>query len=428
MQKMAITIGKVIRKIMKARGRGSSYPGKVALTLYPNLLQSLEWPKTVIFVTGTNGKTSTTHYIAQMFMRDGYEVLTNAQGANLIQGIATVAIEHADLSGKIHADVAILEIDEGFFPTIAKQLPPSHLVITNLFPDQIDRLGSPDEVMKSFNKYITKHTKLFLNGLDPRLVKIGIDHSEQVVVYYGVEKQDFKYPVHPMDCPHCGETLHYLYPVYEQIGYFDCKHCGFKTSEMDYLAESISLTDQNFTLNHINYHIPQNNIYTLFNTLAAIAVADSAGVRTETIQQTLSSRLYVRGRNDQILLGDQMIPISLAKNPASMNQTLTSMLGEATAPFNLLLAINNAPADGVDTSWLNFVDFSLLNKRCVVTVFVSGTAAHDVKANLIEANIPEELIIIGSHKEGLDHLKSLNADNYIIANYTALSEIYSIIQ
>ena len=424
MKNLAIIIGKIIRKIMKLTGGGSSYPGKLALQICPNLLEKLEWPDRVVFVTGTNGKTSTTHYLAQIFQSDNQQVMTNAQGANLIQGIATIALENSRLSGKIKSDIAILEIDEGSFPKISKQIHPSHLVITNLFPDQIDRFGSPDEVLKLISQNISKDTTLVLNGLDPRLAMLGSNHVNNAVVYYAVQPTDFKQPTQSINCPNCGEPLNYTFPIYEQIGYFDCQNCSLKTPAIDYLAENVSLKEQTFSVNDNEYTIPQSNIYTLFNAMAAVSTATTMGVKTSAIQNALASRLYVKGRNDQINIGNKHIPINLAKNPASMNQTLVSMLSDAQSPFNVMFAINNAPADGTDTSWLNYVDFSLLKEKGVVSIYLTGTAADDVKANLIEGGITGEIISLKSHKEALHYLQNSDADSYIIANYTALYEIY----
>lgn len=424
MKILAIIIGKLIRSLMKLTGGGSSLPGKIARQLCPNLLKKMNWPDQIIFVTGTNGKTSTTYYLAQIFEQSGKKVMTNAEGANLIQGITTIALKHSDLKGTVQADIAILEVDEGALPTIWEHIPPSHLVITNLFPDQIDRFGSPDDVMQLISNSITAGTKLILNGNDPRLAQIGRLHPENTVIYYGVAPDSFHQPTQPINCPECGEALTYTCPLYEQIGYYYCEHCHLETPAIFYLAEEAKIDEQTFKIKDTYFQMPQNNIYTLFNALAAIATADSMHADTAIIQRTLAKPLHIKGRNDQLQLDGKKIPISLAKNPASMNQTILSMLRDAQTPFNLMMSVNNAPADGVDTSWLQFVDFNLLRQKGAAAIYLSGSAAEAVRQQLLAAKIPEEIIITGSHKDGLQHLKKSPTKSFIIANYTALYEIY----
>ena len=54
----------------------------------------------VIFITGTNGKSTTTNMIAHTFESRNKKVATNAEGANMITGIATTLIKNSTLSRK----------------------------------------------------------------------------------------------------------------------------------------------------------------------------------------------------------------------------------------------------------------------------------------------------------------------------------------
>ena len=77
---------------------GSTLPGKIATKMHKQFIRyfkNLDMNK-VIMVTGSNGKTSTTNMIAHTLKTAGKEVATNAQGANMISGVATTLIKNSN--------------------------------------------------------------------------------------------------------------------------------------------------------------------------------------------------------------------------------------------------------------------------------------------------------------------------------------------
>ena len=60
---LAIIICKLTKKICKYFGRGSSFPGQLALKICPDILSRIDLPENIIAVTGSNGKTSTVEMI-----------------------------------------------------------------------------------------------------------------------------------------------------------------------------------------------------------------------------------------------------------------------------------------------------------------------------------------------------------------------------
>ena len=79
---------------------GSSYPGKIAYKIDPDILKSLGRDYQLIVVTGTNGKTLTTSLINKMLVQKYDDVLTNPTGSNMIQGIVTSFVTHHKKSKK----------------------------------------------------------------------------------------------------------------------------------------------------------------------------------------------------------------------------------------------------------------------------------------------------------------------------------------
>lgn len=84
-----IIAGKSAQALLKSMGRGSTYPGKLALQFDKAILDTLAKDYEIVVVTGTNGKTLTTALTVGILSEAFGEVLTNPSGANMITGIVS---------------------------------------------------------------------------------------------------------------------------------------------------------------------------------------------------------------------------------------------------------------------------------------------------------------------------------------------------
>ncbi len=74
----ATFIGKTVFKIEKLlKMGGSTLPGGVVLKLFPKYLYKIRFPETIIMVTGSCGKGSTTKIISSVLEANGTSVCTN---------------------------------------------------------------------------------------------------------------------------------------------------------------------------------------------------------------------------------------------------------------------------------------------------------------------------------------------------------------
>ena len=110
---LAVLIGKLIRMVAKLRGGGSAIPGRIAMLIEPKLLSKTlgSLKHGVIFVSGSNGKSTTTALVAGTLASQGLKVFSNPSGGNMPQGIGSAVIGQAALSSALDADVAVLEVD-----------------------------------------------------------------------------------------------------------------------------------------------------------------------------------------------------------------------------------------------------------------------------------------------------------------------------
>ena len=135
-----------LHNVMKG---GTSFPGKLAMKIDPNVLNSLAKGYETVIVTGTNGKTMTTALIVEALKKKYGDVLTNPSGSNMQQGIVTAFLAHKHK--RVKRKIAVLEVDEANVKMVTKLLHPSVFVLTNIFRDQMDRYG---EIYTTYEKIV----------------------------------------------------------------------------------------------------------------------------------------------------------------------------------------------------------------------------------------------------------------------------------
>src|SRR5450759_2287259 len=142
--RVAILAGKLVSFVSTTfrLGAGATWPGEVALRIQPRILRYLsEDAKQVIFVAGTNGKTTTVKMIKTIL---GKDAVSNTSGANLDNGLVSTLIRYPK------AGYYIFEVDEATLPNVLKDLTPEIIVLTNLFRDQLDRYGEVDTIAEKW--------------------------------------------------------------------------------------------------------------------------------------------------------------------------------------------------------------------------------------------------------------------------------------
>lgn len=405
MKTLTIVIGKFVALVGDMLGRGSALPGKIVRDLDPNFLSKIDMPKTIM-VTGTNGKTSTSHFINQILAQD-YRVIHNAQGANMPQGIASLILRHTDLGGRVDKDLAVLEVDEAFLQTISKDIKADYLVLTNISQDQVDRFTSLKMVEDLILSGISKDMTIIANGNDPSLVKIcsGLDNK---VIYYGADLEEGRAD---FACPQCGQDLAYSKGFYGNIGIFSCS-CGLTSPTIDYLAEDIDLAEGSFKVGGYKFKSPYHADYMVYNMMAAIALAKDMGIANESIGQALDDFQIGGGRMETIVFGGKETIFNLVKNPAGLSRTL-DFISKDGEDYNIYLDINKRPADGEDLSWLEEVDFSMVGPLDLV---IEGEASDEAKHILNKKGLRIS-------PKSLEDLKASPHKTYFLSNYTAMGAL-----
>jgi len=422
--------------LQKLKGGGTSFPGKVALRLKPDILGEFEIPERRVFISGTNGKTSTANDLANVFRRAGNSVCHNAAGANLKQGIVSSLLQSSNSELRIKSDVLIIEIDELTMLNVFSELNPQHLILTNLFTDQIDRFGDKWQLAKTLSVGLPRGLTLYINGDDPLLVWLAQQISPKKIVYYGLTADyldtDAKVKFQPEKCPCCNSELNYEQRYYDSLGKFSCE-CGFKSPNLDYIAENIDLLGQEFSVKNQIYHMAYPQLYLTYNMLTVITYAQEANLSADLIAETLSDQRETAGRFEFLDFNQHQAWLNLVKNPAGINQSLTyieQQLNSATEnkqQINLLLAFNNMFADGLDSSWLEQANFELLQSENLAAIYLAGSLQDTISELLKKSGIPETKIHLTPEQEQLvqviSEMQQSNLPGYFLANFTMLEPV-----
>ena len=164
---LALYAAKGAQLMMKLLGRNATYlPGKVAIKLCPHFLRYLNPPKTVVGVTGTNGKTTVSNLLTSILRKNGFTVTNNSLGSNVQAGVISALIEDTTWGNRPKKDIAILEVDERSSLLIYPDLPPQYLVCNNLMRDSNKRNAHTEFIQYIIRTALPATTHLVLNGDD----------------------------------------------------------------------------------------------------------------------------------------------------------------------------------------------------------------------------------------------------------------------
>lgn len=403
---------------------GTNLAGKVVVRVYPNILTDLskQIRKKIIVVCGTNGKTTTNNVMDKLLTDKGNKVVCNRLGANMTEGAIVAFIRETNLFGKLDADYACLEIDEGYAQKLFRYFEPDFLIINNLFRDQLDRYGEIEQTVAMLDRAVEKLSKttLVLNADDPLCTRFAKKHKLNTV-YYGIE-ENLQIPLNDIKeskfCPICGAELSYEFYHYSQLGHYSCTGCEFKRPQPNYSADNISFRKGlSFHVNEKPITFHYRGVYNIYNVLAGFAVIDQCGLSTDDINSILSTYRPQIGRMEEFVFPQKKIVLNMGKNPAGFNQGISTVALD-TAQKDVILAVNDYIQDGTDVSWIWDVDFELL-KEHTSHITTCGLRRQDLLLRLKYEDFPS-ISTEESMKTAIRN--ALDSDSeivYILANYSA---------
>ena len=385
--------------------RGSSYSGMIALRLMPDFVRrfkGIDYDK-VVFITGTNGKSTTTNLVAHTLISAGKKVASNVEGANMMSGVATTLIKNSTLGGRFNKEYLVLEIDERSMPGIREVLPAGHMGITNLQKDQVQRNGDPDFILRKFRGAIGKDMTLYLNNEEPR--SKSLEDCAGDSVYFSIAPNaktrttnDF-YNV-TMPCPKCGHPIRYHFYNLASIGEFECSRCAYRSEPSpDVRLTDVDFVQKTFLLDGKLWNYAYANPFYIYNYAMDIAICRHFGLADAQIRDALAAFINPAHRRESLRYNGKQIRYLRMKqeNPETLQSALDTIAEdkEEKAVFIGLYEVKDFLPYYSNSFYFFDCDFAPIAKTPVERYVVfSTTVSYDTANCLRYAGAPEERITV----------------------------------
>ena len=435
---LAVIACRLARAAIRLLGRGGTdFPGRVALKLCPTLLGELAKTVTVVIVTGTNGKTTTSRMIEQAFIEAGISYFANKTGANLISGITAEFAVHSTLLGRCKYPYAVIESDEAAFKQVSKFIRPRAVVVTNVFRDQLDRYGEVTHTLGNIRIGLQNcpEATVCLNADDSLSASLAQELPGRVL-FYGVNTPIYRTRVDEVSdapyCIRCKSEYVYDFVTYGHLGGWRCPRCGYARPVPQIAVERVLSADAErseivLSANGTEYRVTVNlpGGYNLYNACSAFAAVQALGLEPRLAVDALSRFSCGFGRMEKFEISGHSLRMILIKNPAGCNQVL-NFLTDATEPFLFVACLNDRAFDGRDISWIWDVDFEKLTEMgdLLTGVIVSGVRADDMAARFKYAGVPaQKLRVIKDYKELCKACLAQPEPTFIMPTYTAMLDL-----
>jgi UDP-N-acetylmuramyl tripeptide synthase len=412
------------------RGGGTTLPGKLLWKLDPGAIDALAAgiPSGVALVSATNGKTTTTAMAASI-LEPRHELAWNSAGANLASGVAST------LLAAPAAKLALLEVDEAALPEILRRTKPRVVSLGNLFRDQLDRYGELEIVAERWRAAVAElppTTVLVVNADDPVVADLAARREH--VLRFGIDdpahsRTSLPHAADSKYCVRCGRPYTYDAAYVGHLGAYRCDACGHRRPPLDVSARNVQLDglggssfDLTLPSGAARVRLALPGLYNVYNAVAASSLGHSLGATVPEIVSGLESFTAAFGRFERIDAGGREVVTLLIKNPAGANEVIRTLV-DAETPSVVVVALNDAIADGRDVSWIWDVDFEPLLER-VERIVATGERAAELGLRFLYGGLPEDALdVVGSLGAALARGLELTPDGgrlVVLPTYTAM--------
>lgn len=421
----AMLVAKTAMLVLKLIGRNGSYlPGKIALMIDKKFLAGLTQPKTVIAVTGTNGKTTVSNLLNSILTHNGYRVTNNSLGSNVQAGIATALIEDSSFTGKPKNDIAVLEVDERSSLRIYPYIKPDYLICNNIMRDSLARNAHTEFISYIINSAIPQNTTVVLNADDLVCATLAPNNKNRIYFGLDVNKTHEEGPLYLQDivyCPACGELLEPDYIRYNHIGRMHCNNCGFSSPKPDFVVSEIDRQNQTFTVTHGGeknaFHLINDNIVNLYNFCGLIALLTNMGLTYEQISKGFDASQIIKSRYDKLDAGKLAITMQLSKgqNPTASSRCF-SYVSKCPGDKKAIIFVGDDFEKLESPCWFFDSNYSYLNDPSINQIIFSGPRSMDQYLRARLAGIdPGKIKIIRDSVAGPDILDTgRSRDIYVL--------------
>ncbi len=352
-------------------GSGTTIISNLYLKFFKNKisLKNFKFRKGVIFVTGTNGKSSTSKILTELLEKTGNKVLHNNTGGNILRSILGMFLISNKLIGNNTYDFLVLEVDEASISSITRLIKPSHLIILNFSRDQLDRYFEIENISQDLIKTLGNHKNLKL--------------------------------IFNLEDEYCCEIA-----------------AQTKNETLSFKKDLNILSKTNF-----------NDSFMASNLSAVITTLKSLDIKFIEYEGFLKDLKKPFGREEKIVKRGKEFEIHLAKNPASFNSNLIELSRKKNMK-HILFVINDNISDGTDISWIYDIDSDLLQTLTLKKkLYFSGKRAYEMANRIQYASTQGKIVHVETNlKRMFKYLfeKDFN-EVVVLCNYSSMLETRKIL-
>lgn len=381
-------------------GRGATnLPGGIAIFLCKDFLGRIPRPKTIIGITGTNGKTTVANMVEDVLSRCGYDFVCNRTGSNVDTGVASALIANCSWLGRPKKDLAVFELDERSANLTMSYIKPDLMLVTNIFRDSYKRNAHPEFIVDILNRYMPDGAQLVLNADDLMCASLKPANPR---TYFSIAPQ----PDEPAPsenivqdvraCPACGALLSWEHRRYHHIGRAVCPQCGFRSPEGGCRALEVGPESMLVEAGgrRVRFPLGNHSMINVYNSLSAIALLTAFGLEPEKIAAAMEHTGISATRYLEEEVNGRKVILHLAKgqNPVACSRAFQNIRDYPGKKAAVLFLDDYFDAQHTveNISWLYDADFEFLADDSVTQVVAAGARHWDVYLRLLMAGAKEE--------------------------------------
>jgi UDP-N-acetylmuramoyl-L-alanyl-D-glutamate--2,6-diaminopimelate ligase len=319
-----------------------------------------------IVVTGTNGKSTTTHMIYKILLEAGLTAHTNTDSESEFNTLIDpmVAKQIAEFQGKL--DALVLEISEvqgwnnrnmvGHAHLMTHAIKPHIVVLTNVALDHIGLVNSLEDASKEISGS--------LRGFDGQ--QVILNHDDPLI-----------------------RKMKRLVPNAEVLFYGSGTNVEFKEDGI-YNLEQLIISTKN---------LPFQSPHFIQNTLAAVATGIALKIDFKTIKKAVESYKALK-RRFTILKDNPLIIDDFAHNPDGIRATIKSALELVSGNLHIVCAIRGSRGNSINQLNAQAIADSVKEINCNLIL----TSSEDVVDDANWVMPPEKKIFIDVlQNEGINY-------------------------
>lgn len=394
-----VLAGRMVRALARLRGGGSAYPGRTVLALAPDFLThvSSQFERGVVFVLGSNGKSTTTMMLTETLRAHGLSVFTNPTGANLPQGIASAFLREVTPMGDVRHDIGVIEVDEAFAVELTRSLKPSTVLMLNVQVDQLYRFFETERVGTMMTDTAALASTAVVTNRDDQHLGPYEAREGQSVTRFGA----------------AADIVAASPNGLQNANDFTRRADGTLEARTEVVAVNGDGASIRVGETTVDIRLPARGLHYAVDAAAAIETASVVlGGRIDpvAVARAFDGMKPAYGRGERMSLGADEAEFIMFKNAASLQMNLDALPQDVE---QVMLAIDEGTPD---ISWIYDIDFSHLDHVDVLAGAKAWQLAlrleHDgIPVHVIEEDISKAIRLMRALPSPSDHTK------HFVTNY-----------